>query len=179
MLVHGATSINVVRQYHFRSLNETTHNGNTPPSPTHDASRAIESLAETVSQSAEQVESLGQRSEEISRVTGVIKEIADQTNLLALNAAIEAARAGETDEHRADEEASAFTEAASFERKLSDVEQVFQNWYEATFSPQNVEIAQSSVFSVIGERIQSLKHSLSIDCRADVQKMSKLLPTQE
>ena len=63
---------------------------------THDASRTIESLAETVRQSAEQVESLGQRSEEISRVTGVIKEIADQTNLLALNAAIEAARAGET-----------------------------------------------------------------------------------
>ena len=45
--------------------------------------------------SAEQVESLGQRSVEIGRVTEVIKEIADQTNLLALNAAIEAARAGE------------------------------------------------------------------------------------
>ncbi|MFZ2855593.1 MAG: PAS domain-containing methyl-accepting chemotaxis protein [Rhodocyclaceae bacterium] len=62
---------------------------------TQNASRTIESLADTVRKSAEQVESLGQRSEEISRVTGVIKEIADQTNLLALNAAIEAARAGE------------------------------------------------------------------------------------
>jgi aerotaxis receptor len=62
---------------------------------TQNASRTIESLADTVHRSAEQVESLGQRSEEISRVTGVIKDIADQTNLLALNAAIEAARAGE------------------------------------------------------------------------------------
>ena len=62
---------------------------------TQNASRKIESLADTVRQSAEQVESLGQRSEEIGRITGVIKEIADQTNLLALNAAIEAARAGE------------------------------------------------------------------------------------
>ncbi len=62
---------------------------------TQNASQKIESLADTVRQAAEQDESLGQRSEEIGRVTGVIKEIADQTNLLALNAAIEAARAGE------------------------------------------------------------------------------------
>jgi aerotaxis receptor len=59
------------------------------------ASATILSLAETVKTSAAQVEQLGTRSEEISRITGVIKEIADQTNLLALNAAIEAARAGE------------------------------------------------------------------------------------
>jgi aerotaxis receptor len=59
------------------------------------ASKTILSLAGTVKASAQQVESLGQRSEEISRIVAVIKEVADQTNLLALNAAIEAARAGE------------------------------------------------------------------------------------
>lgn len=59
------------------------------------ASSAIESLAGTVRIAAEQVESLSQSSQEISRITGVIREIAEQTNLLALNAAIEAARAGE------------------------------------------------------------------------------------
>ena len=60
-----------------------------------EACATITSLAETVKSSALQVESLGQRSAEISQIAGVIKEIADQTNLLALNAAIEAARAGE------------------------------------------------------------------------------------
>ncbi|QNM95129.1 methyl-accepting chemotaxis protein [Chitinimonas koreensis] len=59
------------------------------------ASRAVASLAETVRGSAGQVESLGQRSDEVSRITATIQGIAEQTNLLALNAAIEAARAGE------------------------------------------------------------------------------------
>ncbi|MCW5623903.1 MAG: methyl-accepting chemotaxis protein, partial [Burkholderiales bacterium] len=52
-------------------------------------------IAATVSHSAEIIQSLGNRSKEITSIVQVIRDIADQTNLLALNAAIEAARAGE------------------------------------------------------------------------------------
>jgi len=52
-------------------------------------------IAEKVRHSAQTVDQLGARSEEIGNIVGTIEDIADQTNLLALNAAIEAARAGE------------------------------------------------------------------------------------
>jgi methyl-accepting chemotaxis protein len=55
----------------------------------------MHSIAESVSATAQKVESLGKSSDQIGRIIGVIDDIADQTNLLALNAAIEAARAGE------------------------------------------------------------------------------------
>jgi methyl-accepting chemotaxis protein len=52
-------------------------------------------IADRVKESAQTVESLGARSDQIGEIVGTIEDIADQTNLLALNAAIEAARAGE------------------------------------------------------------------------------------
>jgi len=61
----------------------------------HRAMNELERVASDINDSAQLIESLGERSKQISSVVGVIREIADQTNLLALNAAIEAARAGE------------------------------------------------------------------------------------
>ena len=52
-------------------------------------------IADRVRSTAQTVETLGSRSDQIGQIIGTIEDIADQTNLLALNAAIEAARAGE------------------------------------------------------------------------------------
>ncbi|CAH0197266.1 Methyl-accepting chemotaxis protein PctC [Pseudomonas sp. Bi123] len=60
-----------------------------------EASSSLEQIAGALNSTATVINTLGQRSQEIGGIVGVITAIAEQTNLLALNAAIEAARAGE------------------------------------------------------------------------------------
>jgi len=58
-------------------------------------SQRFEQLSSMLHSSHEEIQNLNSKTDDISNVLGIIKDIADQTNLLALNAAIEAARAGE------------------------------------------------------------------------------------
>jgi len=55
----------------------------------------LQNLVEHIHDSNMSIEGLNEKTNEISSVVYLIKDIAEQTNLLALNAAIEAARAGE------------------------------------------------------------------------------------
>ncbi|MEG0384709.1 MAG: HAMP domain-containing methyl-accepting chemotaxis protein [Solibacillus sp.] len=55
----------------------------------------MKNIQDTSDATSQVIQSLGEKSTEISQIVGLITTIADQTNLLALNAAIEAARAGE------------------------------------------------------------------------------------
>jgi len=57
--------------------------------------RNFEKLSQIIEQNDQSIDGVSTRTQEITSVIDLIKDIADQTNLLALNAAIEAARAGE------------------------------------------------------------------------------------
>ncbi|MEM7207970.1 MAG: methyl-accepting chemotaxis protein [Pseudomonadota bacterium] len=56
---------------------------------------AMDSIREQIQETSKRIKRLGESSQEIGDIIGLINEIADRTNILALNAAIQASTAGE------------------------------------------------------------------------------------
>ena len=145
----------------------------------------MKTVNDTVERLAGIVKGLGNRSEQIGKITEVISGIAAQTNLLALNAAIEAARAGEhgrgfavvADEVRKLAEQS----AQSAQQIASLIEMIQEETNEAVQSMETVqkEVATgANAISTSGEafrQIQAAVHEVAAqiqDVSASVQQMS-------
>jgi methyl-accepting chemotaxis protein len=77
------------------SAKKTSENAENGRVSVRDTVTKMQEIQKVVKESADIIEGLGKRSEDITQIVNVITNITDQTNLLALNAAIEAARAGE------------------------------------------------------------------------------------
>ncbi|KKX31844.1 methyl-accepting chemotaxis protein [Rhizobium sp. LC145] len=76
-------------------VNSSAENARSAASTVNLACGDAEKSGEVVQKAVASMQGIAQSSQEISRIIGVIDDIAFQTNLLALNAGVEAARAGE------------------------------------------------------------------------------------
>jgi twitching motility protein PilJ len=137
-------------------------------------------IRETVAESTRKVKRLAESSQEISKIVGVISQIASRTNMLALNASIEAARAGEAgrgfaivaDEVRqlADRSAKALKEIEQIVRQIqSDTGSVMTAMEEGTQQViEGTKLAEKAKRSLediitVSNRIDSLVQSITAD----------------
>ena len=93
-----SASVNEVARKSNETATESRNSGDAAAEGGQIVRQTIEgmnAINDAVASSAQSVQELGKRGEQIGEIITVINDIADQTNLLALNAAIEAARAGE------------------------------------------------------------------------------------
>lgn len=112
----------------------------------------IVSISRTVDELAITVKALGERTNEIGKITEVITDIAEQTNVLALNAAIEAARAGN--------HGSGFAVVAGEVRRLA--EQSAHSAQEIAQVITKIQDETSNVVQIMGDATKEVAEGIGV-----------------
>ena len=161
----------------------------------------MHAIAEIVGTAAEEIQAMGAKSELISGIVRVIKDVAEQTNLLALNAAIESARAGEqgrgfavvADEVRklaertagatmeisnmiGDVQASASSAVTSMRNTVARVEQGVGMARQARESMTGISSGAQSVVAAVSEISNALveQNAASTEIAENVEKIAQM-----
>ncbi|MCF7861005.1 cache domain-containing protein [Candidatus Woesearchaeota archaeon] len=142
----------------------------------------IESLRSTVNRSTKLIQGLGEKSEEVGKITDMINGISEQTNLLSLNAAIEAARAGEAGRGFAvvAQEVKKLAEGSKnatheITRLVTDIQNEIKNAIE---SMEQGSLEMDSSNKTINDSLQSLE-GISSSVAIAVNLVSEILPLAE
>ncbi|WP_320008308.1 methyl-accepting chemotaxis protein [Maridesulfovibrio sp.] len=114
-----------------------------------ETSVAINQLQTLSDKVMENMKQLGDHSQSIGGIIGVINDIADQTNLLALNAAIEAARAGEA--------GRGFAVVADEVRKLA--EKTMQSTKEVEMAIKSIQASAQSNIANTDQTVEAVEHA--------------------
>lgn len=126
--------------------------------------QGMQRIQSKVNLTAEKVQEMGQRSDQIGSIVETIGDIASQTNLLALNAAIEAARAGE--------HGKGFAVVADEVRKLAEKSAVATN--EITDLVKSIQNTVSEAIQAMTESAGEVQNGVSLGNQSG-QALSGLL----
>ena len=129
-----------------------------------DVVNQMKSISDSVTESNVMIESLNERSKEVSTILNVITAIAEQTNLLSLNAAIEAARAGE--------HGRGFSVVAEEVRKLAEQSQ--QSAKEIDAIVQRIQMETENAVQKMAEVNEDVNTGVQISNEA-IEKFQQIL----
>ena len=141
----------------------------------------LQGLSDTVK---ENMHHLGEQSQSIGGIIGVINDIADQTNLLALNAAIEAARAGEAGRGFAvvaDEVRKLAEKTMQSTREVEDAIKGIQGSAQANIenTDQTVEAVEHAS-GLVEKSVQAFQEisGMSVDTATEIEKIAQATDQQ-